>query len=172
MLQVKPHVVPLHVEVPFAGGTHGVHDVVPQLIVLVFITHVPPHKCCPAGHVGTHIPPDGAKPGLQVNPHVVPSHVAVPFMGAVHGIHDVVPQLIVLVFDTHVAPHRCVPTAQTQVDPEATNPALQVNPHVVPLHVAVPFAGAMHGVHEVAPQLIVLVFATHIAPHKCCPAGH
>jgi hypothetical protein len=39
VLQVKPHALPLHVAVAFAGIGHAVHDVVPQLAVLVFIAH-------------------------------------------------------------------------------------------------------------------------------------
>ena len=42
----------------------------------------------------------------QVNPHAVPSQVAVPFAGGVHTVHDVVPQLLMLVLRTQVEPHR------------------------------------------------------------------
>jgi hypothetical protein len=51
-------------------------------------------------------------------------------------------------------------------------PALQVNPQVVPSHVAVPFMGAVQGVHELIPQLSMLLFETHIPEHECCPIGH
>jgi hypothetical protein len=36
-----PHDVPLQVALPFAGAVHGVHDVVPQLAVLLLLTHAP-----------------------------------------------------------------------------------------------------------------------------------
>jgi hypothetical protein len=41
-MQVKPHAVPSHVAVEFAGGVHAVQEVVPQLAVLVLRTHTPP----------------------------------------------------------------------------------------------------------------------------------
>jgi hypothetical protein len=41
---------------------------------------------------------------------------------------------------------------------------LQVNPHEVPLHVAVPFAGTGHGVHEL-PHDETLVFGAQFDPH-------
>ena len=37
-------------------------------------------------------------------------------------------------------------------------------PQLVPLHVAVPFKGAGHGVHE-APQVCTAVFEAQAAPH-------
>jgi len=41
---------------------------------------------------------------------------------------------------------------------------LQVKPQVVPLHVAVPFAGAAgHGVHDV-PQVAVLLLLAQLLP--------
>jgi hypothetical protein len=40
---------------------------------------------------------------------------------------------------------------------------LQVNPHDVPLHVAVAFAGAVHAVHEL-PQLLGDVLSAHAPP--------
>ena len=47
---------------------------------------------------------------------------------------------------------------------------LQVNPQVVPLHVAVPFVGAVHtvqlGPHAPTPS------ATHDPPHDSVPVGH
>lgn len=37
-------------------------------------------------------------------------------------------------------------------------------------HVALPLAGAAHGVQD-APQLLALSLATHEFPHRCVPAG-
>ena len=88
----------------------------------------------------------------QVNPHAVPSQVAVPLVGAVHAVHDVVPQLLVLVLATHVDPHRW-------------KPLLQVNPHWVPSQVAVALAGAVHGVVQLVPQVAGLLFGWHELPH-------
>ena len=44
-------------------------------------------------------------------------------------------------------------------------PRLQVKPQEVPLQLAVLLAGCAHGVHDVVPQLAVLLFATHALPH-------
>jgi hypothetical protein len=38
-----PQLVPLHVALPFGSVGQAVHDVDPQLVTLVFATHVPPH---------------------------------------------------------------------------------------------------------------------------------
>jgi hypothetical protein len=40
---------------------------------------------------------------------------------------------------------------------------LQIDPQLVPSHVAVAFAGALQGVHE-PPQVAVLVFEAQLAP--------
>ena len=37
--------------------------------------------------------------------HVVPLHVAAPLAGTAHEPHDVVPQLVTAMFDTHRPPH-------------------------------------------------------------------
>jgi hypothetical protein len=42
---------------------------------------------------------------------------------------------------------------------------LQVKSQAVPLQVAVPFAGAVHGVHDVVPQLFGLLLLAQVAPH-------
>jgi hypothetical protein len=42
---------------------------------------------------------------------------------------------------------------------------LQLIPHDVPLQVAVPFAGAAHGVVHEAPHVATAVFAAHVLPH-------
>jgi hypothetical protein len=122
--------------------------------------------------VATHIPPLGMKPALHVIPQLVPSHVAVPFVGTGHAVHEVIPQPITLVLGTHAAPHWCEPAGHTQLMPDCTKPALHVIPQLVPSHVAVPFAGTGHAVHEVIPQLLTLVFETHIPEHRCRPIGH
>jgi hypothetical protein len=47
-----------------------------------------------------------------------------------------------------------------------------MNPHDVPLHVAVPFAGAAgHAVHEL-PHVASAVFDTHAPPHSWNPVLH
>jgi len=85
-----------------------------------------------------------------VNPHDVPLHVAAPLDGTGQAVHDVVPQLAVLVLATHALPHRW-------------KPVLHVNPHDVPLHVALLLAGTGQAVHD-EPQLAVLVLLAHALP--------
>jgi hypothetical protein len=48
---------------------------------------------------------------------------------------------------------------------------LQEKPQLVPLQVAVAFAGAVHGVHE-EPQFAVLLFETHCPEHEWYPELH
>lgn len=48
---------------------------------------------------------------------------------------------------------------------------MQTNPHCVPSHVAVAFAGGWHGVHEL-PQLAGLLFETQAVPHRWKPELH
>ena len=45
---------------------------------------------------------------------------------------------------------------------------MQLNPHAVPLHVAVAFAGGMQGLHEV-PHELVLLLLTHASPQRWKP---
>jgi len=81
---------------------------------------------------------------------VVPSQVAVPPGGAEQAVHDV-PQLAVLVFDT-------------QAPLQLWKPELHVNPHDVPLHVAVALVTEGQALQDVVPQLAVLVFAEQALP--------
>jgi hypothetical protein len=99
----------------------------------------------------SHAVPFAHHPALQATPHEVPSHVAEPFAGAAHGVHEL-PHVAGLVFETHWLPH-------------AWEPGLQATPHDVPLQVATPFAGTGHGVHE-PPQVVTEAFVTHCEPHR------
>lgn len=64
-------------------------------------------------------------------------------------------------------------TIATHELPDIIKPVLHVNPQVIPLHVAVPFAGAVQrvqlGPHALMSFAIVL---THAPMHVRCPAGH
>ena len=82
----------------------------------------------------------------------MPSQVAVPLAGAVHAVHDDVPQLLTLVLDTQVEPHRW-------------KPLLHAKPQLVPLHVAIALAGAVHGVVQVVPHVAGLLLGWHELPH-------
>jgi hypothetical protein len=55
---------------------------------------------------------------------------------------------------------------ETHIDPLATNPALHVNPHDVPSHVAVALAGTGQAVHE-DPQLDTSALLTQALPQTC-----
>ncbi len=80
----------------------------------------------------------------------MPLQVAAELSGGAQAKHEP-PQLSTLVLDLQTAP-------------QAWKPALQVKPHVVPLHVAVAFAGVpAHGVQEV-PQLAMSEFERHLSP--------
>ena len=52
----------------------------------------------------------------------------------------------------------------THAPPQRVKPALQLNPHVVPSHVAAALAGGAHALHE-APHVATLVLLAHAAPH-------
>jgi len=89
-LQANPHAVPSHVEVAFAGGAgHATHELVPQLAVLLLLTHTPAQRW---------------KPALHVKPQETPLHVAVAFAGGAHGTQELVPQLLVLLLLTQTPP--------------------------------------------------------------------
>lgn len=103
--------------------------------------------------VDTHALPHAVVPLAQVNPHWVPLQVAVALGGAGHAVHEVVPQLAVLVFDE-------------QVPLQLWKPLLQVKPHWAPSQVAVELAGGVHAVQDVVPQLLMLVLETHAVPHR------
>jgi hypothetical protein len=49
---------------------------------------------------------------------------------------------------------------------------VQVKPHDVPLQVAVPFAGAVHGVVHEAPHVATAVFDTQVPPQSWNPVLH
>jgi hypothetical protein len=51
-------------------------------------------------------PSQSPKPAMHVVPHVEPSHVAFAFVRVAQGVHDVVPQLVTDVFETHAPLHR------------------------------------------------------------------
>jgi len=92
------------------------------------------------------------KPALQLTPQApAVEQVALPLAGAAHGVHER-PQLAGLELDAQLLPHGCVP-------------GLQLNPHDVPSHVGVAFAGGVQGVQNV-PHVEVLLFGAHALPHR------
>jgi hypothetical protein len=80
----------------------------------------------------------------------VPSHTAAPLAGTAHGVHDTGPQFATPVFGTQVVPHRW-------------KPGLHVEPHEVPLHVAVALAAVGQAVHE-DPHVMGLLLGWHALP--------
>jgi hypothetical protein len=73
-MQTKPQLMPSHVAVAWAGGTHAVHDAVPHEVMLVLLAHVAPHRWNPGSHMMPHVPPEHvADPDVgtgQLVPHV------------------------------------------------------------------------------------------------------
>ena len=103
--------------------------------------------------VTAHAFPHAVVPLPHVNPHWVPLQVAVALVGGVHAVHEVVPQLAMLVFDE-------------QVPLQLWEPLLQLKPHWAPSQVAVEFAGGVHAVQDVVPQLLMLVLETHAVAQR------
>lgn len=93
MLQVNPQALLEQVAVALLGTVHAVHEE-PHVLTLVSSAQV---ALAPVPHWWY--------PVMHVNPHagVEPEHVAVAFVGAVHGVHDV-PQDWFERFDTQVVP--------------------------------------------------------------------
>ena len=89
---------------------------------------------------------------LQLMPQAPLVQVGAPLVGVGQGVQEV-PQLLGLVFDA-------------QVLPQAWKVLLQVNPQLVPSHVAVPLVGAVGQAVQEVPQLLRAVFKTHAVPHK------
>jgi len=84
-------------------------------------------------------------------PQLVPSHLAEPFAGIAHGVHD--------------APHVSGSPLLTHAPLQRWKPALHVDPQLVPSQVADAFGGgAGHGVHD-APHDAMLVFEAQLLPH-------
>lgn len=100
-------------------------------------------------------------PATQAWTQAFPLHDTAPWSGATQVVHDG-PQASAVLFGTQ-AGACAVPRRQV--------PALQVNPQVVPLQVAVELAGPWHGVHEL-PQLFVLLLDTHMLLQAWFPAVH
>jgi hypothetical protein len=113
---------------------------------------------------------------LQAQAHVPPAaHEAVALVGAVQAVHEA-PHELTLVFERHRPLQACVPAGQstplqawvlaTQAPAQRRVFAGQAAPQLVPSHVAVPPVGAVHAVHEEAPQVAGEVLLTHAAPQR------
>ncbi len=77
-------------------------------------------------------------------------------------LHEGVPLLTVQT--VHATPQAVGSVSDRHAPAQAWNPALHVNPQATPSHVAVEFAGGVHGAHA-APQVLVLELSAHAAPH-------
>lgn len=86
-------------------------------------------------HAAFGPPPGGQRVGvawLQDAPQLVPSHVAIPFVGIGHSLHDAPHELVDELFRQVVAdptPQLCVPAGHTQLPPWQTVPPEQTVPH-------------------------------------------
>jgi hypothetical protein len=105
----------------------------------------------------THALPSLTKPLAQVKAHEPAEHVAAPFVGAGHFLHD--------------GPHDDALSA-THSPEQEWNPELHAVPHLPPLHVAVPFFGTGHFASH-PPQCSSSVdVSTHDRPHWLVSEGH
>lgn len=138
---VPPHTPAVQTAVPPVGAVHGSQDV-PQLAMLVLLTHLPAHRWNPV---------------LQVNAHESPTHLATPF-GSVGQ-------------TWHVAPHRSGSSSRAQAIWQRWYPVMHWKSHFVPSQVAcVAPVGTGHGAHKVA-QAFTLEFDGHWPAHMCVPVG-
>ena len=67
--------------------------------------------------------------------------------------------------EVHAAPHEFTLMLLAQLPLHAWLPAVQLNPQVVPLHVAVAPEGGTQGEHE-APHVRGSLLLTHMPPHR------
>jgi hypothetical protein len=142
------------------------------------------------------------KPVLHVNPQFVPSHVSVAFAGGEgQGLVHEVPHVLSDVLLEQVPLQLCVPFGQVQLllwqimvlphawpqlpqlelsfDSLAHPPLqglkgeLQLNPQLVPSHVAVAFAGGVQGWQELGPmpQVLTEVLLAQVPPQPWVPPG-
>lgn len=136
----------------FTGTGQGVQEE-PHELTLASSKQLPLQSWVPLGQVPLHAmfvamqaPTHNFCPLGQAPPHDVPSQVAVPPIGGVHGVQDML-QLFASV-------------ELTQSPPQTWYPAWQSAPHDVPSHVAaVAFAVTGHGEQDV-PQWSVLRSST------------
>jgi hypothetical protein len=96
-----------------------------------------------------------ANPLLQMKPQLAPSHVAVAFAAAGHGVHDA-PHVAGLVLSTHAPAHMWKPASQTGA------------PHLPPRHVPLAWGMVEHAFPQL-PQLLAFVLrSVHCVPHRLC----
>jgi hypothetical protein len=205
--QLNAQLAPSHVAAPLSGAGQGAHRV-PHDITLASVRHCPPQSCVPDGHcpmqtwsAGMHAFAQSRWPVGHAAPHVVPSHVAVPPVGAGQGSQDA-PQCSMAAPSTHTPPHAwkrvvhaswharageqvAIPfggvpqSCEVQQPPSGAQvpsghdlyPAPQLAPHAWPSHVAVPLAGVGQPVQALGPQLLRLVSDAQRPLQPCVPVG-
>jgi hypothetical protein len=152
-----------HVTVPPVGAAQFVHDAPHELAEMV--THAPPHKCWPVGHV-----PVPQTPAL---------HVAVPPIGAVHPLPQPPQLLMSFVSLTHTPLHTLCPDAQHMEGPAAGAVQVVPVPHLLPQlpqllgslarleHEPLHTVGAEAAQHTEAPvaPAVQVEPAAHLVPH-------
>jgi hypothetical protein len=162
-LQVKPHVPAVQVAVPLVGAEQVTQAPPP-------VPHAPavlPGWQVAVGPVPEQQPvqqvlPHGVEPALQVKPHVPAVQVAVPLAG-VGQTWPQPPQLLTSVWVFVSQPFAALAS-------QLAKPALQVNPHVPPLQVAVALAGVAQTLPQ-APQLLTSLCTLVHTPAGCCEVG-
>lgn len=116
-MQSRPHWPLLHVAVALSAVGHGTQDL-PHELTSVSSAQSPAQSCRPAAQTPAHaslelmhLPAHSFLPSGQVPPHFVPSHVAVPSIGASHAEHDWL-HVAGSRSETHASPQRCLPCSQ------------------------------------------------------------
>jgi hypothetical protein len=105
-----------------------------------------------------HAPAQSLVPPPHSPLHFVPSQVALPFIGASHGVQDV-PQLPGSPLLTHASPHRWYP-------------ALHLRSQVSPLQLATPLGDVGQGMQAVPHALKLLASTQSPPPHGFVLGGH
>ena len=131
---------------------------------------MPLHEGVPVDVLQTlHPPHDVTSDSLM---HAAPPQLTCPLGQAQLPFWHVFPPVHTFPHDPQLLPSVCSLThapLQFVYDGPRKPPPLQLMPHDVPLHVALPFAGTGHAVHDVPHGVAGALLATHDPPQLCLP---
>jgi hypothetical protein len=143
-VQTGRQLTPSQLTVPPVGAVHATpHDVAPQLLRSLVLTHLPPHRWNPVLHESEHVP--------------LAWQLATPFASVGHF--------------TQVAPHAVASSLAAHAAPQRWYPCEHVKSHAPVVHaVALAPVGLGHALHRV-PHEFVLLSSTQTPPQSCVPPG-